>query len=560
MFKFKDIKYERPDFGKAKDSIYAFIEAFKKAETYEDARALYMAYEKESEHINTMYTVASIRNTIDTADKFYEEEMNYFYEESPKLELAGKAADELFLSSPFKNDFANEFGADFIKKIEAGVKLSDEAIIGDKVEEAKLGQEYSKLVASCKTEFMGAECNFYGLLKHMQAVDRSERRAAFISWADLYEGVSDKLDEIYLRLIKLRKNMAAKLGFSGYADMAYLSNGHFYYGADEIAAFRKQVVDAVVPAVSRLYDEQRKRLGLDKLRYYDEQLIYPEGNATPIGDMRYLVDSAKLMYHELSEETGEFFDFMTEHELFDLESRTGKHMGGYCTFLSEYKAPFIFSNFNGTSADVDVLTHEAGHAFQAYTAAKNVPLSSQIWSTNEVSEIHSMSMEHFTYPWMDKFFGGKADKYRYAHLSEAIKVVPYLCLVDHFQHEVYANSFDAKGLRKCWKELEKIYMPWRDYDGNFFLEEGGFWMQKQHIFLYPFYYVDYALAQLGAFEYYTRSKTDRAAAWEDYYRLCKAGGSKSYFELLKVGNLHSPFEEGAVERAIKGVLEELFSK
>lgn len=560
MFKFSEIKYERPDLEKAKESAFAYIAAFKAAKTYEEARAIYVAHAKENEALETMYTVASIRNTIDTNDKFYEAEMNFFYEELPKLQVVGRQENEAELASPFKADFEREFGGDMIKRTEATLKLVDESIIPEQVEEAKLGQEYSKITAACTTQFRGGQCNFYGLLKHMQSTDREERREAFVAWSKLYESVADKLDDIYLRLVALRRTMAEKLGFNSYVDMAYLANGHYYYGAEEVAKFRKQVVDVIVPAAAELYERQRERIGVDKLRYYDEQLIYPEGNATPVGDMKYLVDGARQMYRELSPETGEFFDFMIEHELFDLETRPGKHMGGYCTFIPQYGAPFIFSNFNGTSADVDVLTHEAGHAFQAYTAAKYVTLPSQIWSTSEISEIHSMSMEHFAYPWMDKFFGGNADKYRYAHLSEAVKVVPYLCLVDHFQHEVFANNFDAKGLRACWRRLEKIYLPWRDYDGVEFLEEGGFWMQKQHIFLYPFYYVDYALAQLGAFEYYTRSKRDRAAAWKDYYNLCKAGGSKSYFELLKTGNLSNPFEDGSVKRAVEGVLEELFAK
>ncbi len=352
-------------------------------------------------------------------------------------------------------------------------------------------------------------------------------------------------------------SIAVMAGFKSYIEMAYLANGHYYYGADEVAAFRRQVVEELVPVAARLYEQQKKRIKIDKLHYYDEQLVFPEGNAAPVGDVRYMVESARKMYRELSAETGEFFDFMCEHELFDLETRAGKHMGGYCTFISGYNAPFIFSNFNGTSADVDVLTHEAGHAFQAYSTAKNVTLSSQLWSTSEISEIHSMSMEHFAYPWMDLFFGENADKYRYAHLSDALKTVPYLCLVDHFQQEVFSHDYDAKGLRECWRRLEKIYMPWRDYDGNGFLEEGGFWMQKQHIFMYPFYYVDYALAQMGAFEYFTRAKADKAGAWKDYYALCRAGGSKSYFELLKLGGLSNPFEKGSVKKAISGVVAEL---
>ncbi|MBO5328620.1 MAG: M3 family oligoendopeptidase, partial [Clostridia bacterium] len=533
MIKFSQIEYKRPNFEKAKADVKDFMQAFKNAKTYSEAKELFLQNEKAGEELSTMYCVASIRNTIDTSDKFYEDEMNFFYEELPKLNLINKEAGELLLSSPFKADFEREFGSDMIKGIEAQQKLADESIIPLQVEESQLCQEYSKVTATAKIEFMGEECNFYGLLKHMQSTDRTVRKSAYIAWATLYKSISDKLDSIYSRLCELRVEMAKKLGFNNFVEMAYLSNGHYYYTAEDVANFRKQVVEEVVPAATALYEKQRNRLGVDTLYYYDESLCFPEGNATPIGDKDYLVNCAKEMYGELSKETGEFFNFMVQNELFDLETKPNKHMGGYCTFLDKYKAPFIFSNFNGTSADVDVLTHEAGHAFQAYSAAKNVALSSQVWSTNEISEIHSMSMEHFTYPWMEKFFGKNADKYRYTHLSEAVQVVPYLCLVDHFQHEVFKNpSMSAKERRTVWKNLEKVYMPWRKYDGVEFLEEGGFWMQKQHIFLYPFYYVDYALAQMGAFEYYGKSKRDKKAAWADYTALCNAGGSKSYYELL----------------------------
>jgi M3 family oligoendopeptidase len=558
MKKFQDIPYVRPDFEKAKEQIEQFIVQFEAAKSYAEARKLYIEFNEETEKLGDMYTVASIRNTIDTTDKFYDAEMNVFYEQMPILQLSFTKASESLLKSPFKEDFAKEFGSDFIKSMEAQQKLTSEAIVADQTEESRLTQEYSKTAAQAKTMFRGEECNFYGLLKHMQSPDRTERKQAFEAWADLYASIADTLDEQFTKLVALRRGMAKKLGFASYVDMAYLANGHYYYTAEEVAAFRQQVVDVVVPAVQKLYERQRKHIGVDKLHYYDEQLIYNEGNATPIGDRPYLVKSAQEMYRDLSKETGEFFDFMVEHELFDLETRPGKHMGGYCTFLVGEKAPFIFSNFNGTSADVDVLTHEAGHAFQAYTSSRRVTLSSQIWSTSEISEIHSMTMEHFAYPYMEKFFGDAADKYRYAHLAEALKVVPYLCLVDHFQHEVYAHpEADAKGYRAIWRRLEKIYMPWRDYDGNEFLEEGGFWMQKQHIFLYPFYYVDYAMAQMGAFELYERSLTDRKQAWADYYALCCSGGSKPYFETLKVGNLSNPFAPDTVKKVTAGVIDRL---
>ena len=264
------------------------------------------------------------------------------------------------------------------------------------------------------------------------------------------------------------------------------------------------------------------------------------------------------MYRELSPQSGEFFDFMVEYELFDLETRKGKRVGGYCTSLPSYHAPFIFSNFNGTLADVNVLTHEAGHAFAGFTAAKFQKLPELCHSTEEISEIHSMSMELWTYPWMESFFGDKAEQYRKQHLADAIMKIPYMVCVDEFQHKVYENpDMSPMEWRAVWSRLEKIYMPWRDYDKNEFLESGGFWMQKQHIFLYPFYYVDYAMAQIGAFEFYTQMNTDREAAWDNYYKLCKAGGSKGYFELLDYCGLHNVLKEGSVREALKAVFEEL---
>ncbi len=560
MFKFCELKYERPNLTAAKENTQKYIREFSGAQTYEAAKALFLKHAEENDKIQTAYNIAYIRSTADLTDKFYEGEINFFNEQMPDFRLTETEAEKQLLSSRYLAEFERDFGTDMILNLKASVRLTDKKIIPEQIEEAKLCQKYSKTVAECKTLFKGEERNFYGLLKFMESTNRTERREAFIAWAKLYESVSGELDEIYLQLVNLRKTISQKLGLKSYVEAAYLMNGHFYYGADDIAAFRKQVADEVVPVADKLYGRQRERLNIDRLHYYDEMLVFPDGNASPAGDMRYLLNGAKNMYSAMSKESGEFFEFMLDGELFDLQTRNGKHQGGYCTFLPEYKAPFIFSNFNGTSADVDVLTHEAGHAFQAYLAAKALPLSSQIWATSDVCEIHSMTMEHFAYPYAENFFGENAEKYRYSHLTEAVKTIPYLCLVDHFQHEVFANDFDAQGLRKCWKKLEKIYMPWRDYDGNGFLEGGGFWMQKQHIFLSPFYYIDYALAQICAFEYYIRSKADKDGAWADYIKLCKAGGSRGYFELLKIGGLKSPFARGAVAEVMRGIIPELFEK
>jgi len=559
MENFSKIEYKRPDMLAIKKKLKALLGTLKKAKSYEEARAAYLASQTETGHLETSYVVASIRNTLDTTDKFYDGEMQFFNRAVAQLMPLSKEFTETLLRSPYRPQFEAEFGKQLFTLAEIDKKTQSVKIIPDLIRQGNLENVYKKTTAACKTNFRGKEVNFYGLLKHMESPDREERKEAFLAWAKLYEDIAEKLDAQYDKLIAVRIRMAKKLGLPDYTALGYLNMHRADYGPAEVARFREQVRTVIVPAVAKLREAQAKRLGVEKLKYYDETCIFPDGNADPIGGESVLVPIAQKMYREISPETGEFFDFLSGHGLFDLETRPGKHIGGYCTYLPDYKAPFIFSNFNGTAADVNVLTHEAGHAFAGYTAMRSQPIAAYLSSTSEVNEIHSMTMEHFAYPYLKDFFGeDKVDKAKYAHLAASLATIPYLVSVDEFQHRVYEKpSMSAKERRAVWHEIEEKYLPWRDYDGVPFLAEGGFWMQKQHIFLYPFYYVDYALAQVCAFMLYGRMKQDHKAAWESYLALCRAGGSKGYFDLLKVAGLDIPFEEGSVEKAVRHVIEEL---
>ena len=558
MVRFSEIKYERPDIEALKALVTEATRKVREAKNAAEIRDVYFEVQEAENVTDSMYTVAHIRNTINTADPFYDGEMKWLREELAKTIPQYNAWQKALAESPFRKELEKEFGAQFFRLIDAELMTSDERIVEETIREGELRQAYQKTTAGATTQFRGEQCNFYGLLKHMQSTDRAERREAFEAWAKLYEEISGELEAQFADAVKVRDTKAKKMGFASYTDMAYIARDRFDYTKEDAARFREQVRTTITPAVAEIHEAQRKRLGVDKLRYYDEGLKFPDGNALPIGTAAELVEKARQMYRAMSPETGEFFDFMKEYELYDLETKPGKHMGGYMTRMPLYKAPFIFSNFNGTEADVDVLTHEAGHAFQGYLAMRSIPISALSGSTSEINEVHSMSMEHFAYPWMESFFGENSEKYITAHLFGALCTIPYLVSVDEFQHEVYAKpDMTPMEWRKAWKAIEKKYMPWRDYDGNAFLESGGFWMQKLHIFLYPFYYIEYALAQICAFQYYGRMKTDRKAAWEDYLRLCRAGGTKGYLELLKTGNLLSPFADGTVEKSTSHVIEEI---
>ena len=558
MIRFSEIQYQRPDVEALKALIGEATQKVREAGNPGEIRDAYYELQEMENTVDSMYTVAHIRNTINTADEFYDGEMKWLREELAKTIPQYNAWQKALAESPFRKELESEFGAQFFRLIDAELMTGDERIIAETIREGELRQEYQKTTAAATTEFRGEQCNFYGLLKHMQSPDRAERKEAFEAWAALYEKISGDLEAQYAEAVKVRDTKAKKMGFASYTEMAYIARYRFDYTQEDAARFREQVRTIITPAVAEIHEAQRKRLGIDKLRYYDEGLKFPDGNALPIGTAAELVEKARQMYRAMSPETGEFFDFMRDYELYDLETKPGKHMGGYMTRMPLYKAPFIFSNFNGTEADVDVLTHEAGHAFQGYLAMRSIPISALGGSTSEINEVHSMSMEHFAYPWMESFFGENSEKYITAHLFGALCTIPYLVCVDEFQHEVYAKpDMTPQQWREVWHKIEKKYMPWRDYDGNEFLEGGGFWMQKLHIFIYPFYYIEYALAQICAFQYYGRMKVDRKAAWEDYLRLCRAGGTKGYFELLEIGNLLNPFKEGTVEKSTAHVIEEI---
>ena len=558
MMDFREMPYTRPDPQTLRQCYAQSAEKVRTAENYQEARKAFFDLQKAEEDWATLMSLCSVRNTIDTTDPFYEGEMKWLREQNASMIPMRKAFHRALSGSPFRVDFEKEFGGQMLRLIDASLKTTDEAIVEETVREGEICQQYQKDSAMAVTEFRGEQCNFYGLLRHMESTDREERRAAYHAWAGLYERISPKLDAQYDELVHLRVRMAEKLGFDSFIPLAYLQRRRFDYTPEDAACFRKQIREIITPAVAEIREKQRQRLGLDKLCYYDEALLFPEGNADPEGSMEELVDKARSMYREMSPETGEFFDFMVQYHLFDLQTRPGKRLGGYMTRFPGYRAPFIFSNFNGTSADVDVLTHEAGHAFQGYLAMRCIPVNMLSGSTSEINEIHSMSMEHFAYPWMESFFGEKCRKYLTAHLIGSLAVLPYMACVDGFQHRMYEKpDLTAAERRQVWREIEKAYMPWRDYDGEAFLEEGGFWMQKQHIFLYPFYYIDYALAQMCAFQYYGRMKEDREAAWKDYLHLCRCGGTKGYFDLLEEGRLLNPLREGTVLASVGHVLEEI---
>ncbi|TQR44415.1 M3 family oligoendopeptidase [Paenibacillus popilliae] len=548
--KFSDYTYVRPDAKLIEQQIKQLISSFEAAESFEQQDRIMSDINKLRSEFDTQAQLVSIRHSIDTNDEFYKAEQEYMDEVGPVIQEYITDYYRALVNSKYRAELEAKWGVQLFQLAEKMLKTFSPEIIEDLQLENKLSTEYSQLIASAKVLFEGEERTLAQLTPFELSTDRDMRKRASEAKFGFMSENEAKFDRIYDDLVKVRTKIAKKLGYENYVQLGYDRMCRTDYNAEMVANFRAQVLEHIVPAATKLKERQGNRIGVDQMYFYDESFNFKTGNATPKGDPDWIVQNGAKMYAELSPEMNEFFTFMRENELMDLVSKKGKQSGGYCTFLSEYGAPFIFSNFNGTSGDIDVLTHEAGHAFQVYES-RHFEVPEYNWPTYEAAEIHSMSMEFFTWPWMELFFQEDTEKYKFAHLADALLFIPYGVTVDEFQHFVYSNPEATPAERKAaWRDIEKKYLPHRDYEGNDYLERGGFWQKQGHIYQSPFYYIDYTLAQLCAFQFWKRMNEDWKSAWADYLKLCRAGGSQSFTGLVQVSGLISPFEDGCIASVI----------
>ena len=543
--KFSEMKYERPSLDEAKKELSSLIAHLENAASYEEAKKVFLEKETFTKHVETMGTLASIRHSIDTRDEFYDAEVKFFNAAGPELQEYFQKWTEAMLKSPFRADFEKEYGDLMFKNAELDLKSFSPEIIPEMQQENDLTQEYEKLLASAAIEFEGKTYTISQLTPFKQDPDDERRLAAWKAEGKWYKDNGEKLDEIYDKLVHLRDTMGKKLGYEGYTTLGYYRMMRNCYTKEDIEKFRKAVVKYLVPVADGIYKEQAKRLGKTyPMSFADNALMFRSGNPVPCGSADDILKAGKKFYDELSPETSAFFNMMLDNELLDVLSKEGKEGGGYCTGIMDYGVPFIFANFNGTQHDVEVVTHEAGHAFECYTNRDRIP-SEYIWPSMEACEVHSMSMEFFSWGWAKDFFGEDTDKFLYSHLAGALTFIPYGTMVDHFQHIVYEKpDMTPKERHGVWKELLGVYMPWVRLDGDIpFYADGEGWQRQHHIYSSPFYYIDYCLAQTVALEFWAMLRHDRKNAWEHYMAYTKQGGSKVFTELLSGAGLQSPFDE-----------------
>lgn len=546
--KFSEMPYSRPDMEALAAATTQTLEAMKAAPNAAGQIAAYDAYEKKMQTAGTMQQIAYIRHTINTKDEFYNAENDYMDEIGPKLQELTHRVNTALLESPYRAELERHYGALMFKNLEIAARSFSPAIVELMQEENKLVSEYQNLYASATVEFDGKTMPLPLLGPYKQDPDRAVRKAAYEADAKFFDSHREELDTLYDKLVKVRDAQAKKMGLPNYIPLGYDRMGRNCYTAKDVAAFRDQIAEDMVPIVAKVKEAQRRRIGVEKLAFYDEPISFADGNAVPEGTPDEILAAGKKMYQELSPETAEFIDFMFENEVFDVLSRDGKAPGGYCTEIADYKSPFIFSNFNATAGDVDVLTHEAGHAFEAYRAFKQELPSLLHSPTIEACECHSMSMEFLTAPWHHLFFGKQTDKYELGHCEDALVFIPYGCMVDEFQHKVYENpEMTPEQRNELWLSLEKKYRPWIDFDNLPFYSRGGGWQRQLHIYEVPLYYIDYCMAQTVAFQFWNLSRENYAEAWKRYMTFVDKAGTATFAELVESAGLKVPYHAGCIK-------------
>ncbi len=558
MMKFEEFEYKRPDIKQYQKEIKKLTDVIgSDVDISTELEAIYKFFEIMDE-LESLETIASIRNAVDTTDKFYEKEQEFFDLNRPNLQESYNVFNKKLLKSKNRIDLEKELGSLIFEQANLSQKTFKPEIIPDLQKENKLATEYSKLLASAKIEFNGGIYNLSQMGPFMQNPNRETRHKAQLAVSGFFKKIEKDLDRIYDEMVHIRTEVAHKLGYKNFIQLGYDRLGRTDYNAKDVKQYRDQIYKYIVSVVNDLAKRKGKRIGISDFKSYDLALSFKSGNPTPKGDRAWQVEQARKMYEELSDETGKFFNQMIDMNVLELDSKKGKSGGGWCTFIPKYDTPYIFANFNGTAHDVNVLTHETGHAFQIYQSRNLLPVYR--WPTLEACEIHSMSMEFITWPWMKNFFKEDTEKYKFDHLASAVSFLPYGALVDEFQHEIYENpSFSPDERKAVWRKLEIKYLPFKDYDDDEFLNKGTYWFRQGHIFSSPFYYIDYTLAQVCAFQFFIWSRIDHKSTFENYVSLCRLGGSKPFTDLMESAKLKNPFKEGTIEEILKPIKEYLDS-
>lgn len=554
----ESIVVEKPNKEEIIDAIKMLDERLKEAKSGEEAIGIVREYFSLSDDLRTIFSLIYIHYTINTADPYYKELSELVDNISPEISEYSTQFDKDFYDSPFRKELTDAFGGLYFEQVALSNKTFSKEIIPDLVEENKLVREYIDVISSGLIEFRGEKYSIPQMGKFTTSLDRETRKEASEATWKFYADNDEKIGKIYDGMVKVRTRIAHKLGYKNFLYLGYDRMGRLDWTPEDAKEYREKILKYIVPLSSEIYEKQKERLGYSDIRFYDYSIFYKSGNPTPKGTPEELIAQAKKMYSELSPVASKYFDFMVDHHCMDILAKKNKAGGGYMDYLPSLRTSFIFSNFNGTSGDVDVLTHEFGHSLQGFLGAENTNVPSYRSPGYECCEMHSMSMEYLTYPWMKYFFKEDTEKYLYQHLCDAITFIPYGCIVDAFQAYVYENPELTHEERKAYfRSLEKTYLPHRQYEENAFLESGGYFERQAHIFENPLYYLDYTIAQVVALEFFAESEKDHKKAFDKYLAFDSLGGTLPFRKLLEKAGIANPMDGDTLKNVSEDVMKYL---
>ena len=475
-------------------------------------------------------------------------------ETAPVAVKADATLRKRLLAARARDAVSKKFGKTILGLWECAEIGSDPVNVDLDVEAGNLYSDYSKIRGKAEIELDGEKKTLTQLTNMGESPDAGLRKRAFLALASFYREKRLEIDRIYGRLVELRAKAAKNLGLPNYVPLGYKRMSRTDYGPADVARFRDQIEEHVVPVVKAL----RLQQGGGKPVPAWDRAFFPDYALPPgVVPVAGQVAAARKVYAALHPKLAAHFDGMVGRGLVDIENRPGKRPGAFCTSMPDRDEVRIFCNSTGAASDVGTLLHESGHSFQGWES-QPIPLCELQWPTLEACEIHSMGMEMLSFPHLEAFFTRQdAQKFRRQRLSKTLTLLPYVACVDAFQHEVYERPEMTPDERATtWARLWKRFMQGEDWSEN---EEDAarYWHRQLHIFGMPFYYIDYALAETCALQLWRLGRKDPKDAMKRYLRLCEIGGTRSFLGILAEGGLESPFEKGTLPPLIALVREEL---
>ena len=529
---------------KIKTSLEETLKKLKVCSIFKEEKELIYEFNKVRDHYLTLYWISYIGYLKNTKDEKYLETEKIMGKYEPIINNLIYDYYKVLSSSKNKDELEHFVGKRTLDIALNQAKLKNDEITLLQTKEKELCSKYQRLIIGRKLEFLGKEINLSSLNIYYNSDNRSLRKEAYDKRFQVLEEVSREIDIIIDELISVRNSIVKTLGFNSYSEMSFVKMNRLGYSKDDLTIFKKEIKKYIVPLLKLLKEQQKERLGLDSLEYYDSNYLFSDGNAKIIGNLNDILNIFKAILQKYSKESYDLLSLMLEEGLIDLDNRENKANGGITTYLPDYKVPLFIKKYMGLESNITSIFHEFGHSTQLYLS-RDLLFHENRWPTFDICEIHSTTMEYLMYPFMDLFFGKDDLKYKIKHLTNNLSLMVNMALADDFWSLVYDNNLDSKERRKKWLELKKKYNL-SSYDNEYF-KRGIEYQADTNRIVDPFYSLDYALDNLIALSFYKKEKEDIKEAFDLYIRLCKVGGSLSLKEIINEFNLDNPFEKGALK-------------